>query len=129
MHQDGEVAASVSPPLLCVQDHDVWSPVTAAEERHLELLSSRRLVPAFAMLTCRMLQEPYREHYHEAGFNALFFIGAAHSWARDIRIVNADYGIGLEHAHFCTVGGRRAHDGLQARHHVNRCVFISDLAA
>ena len=49
------------------------------------------------------MQEPYREHYHEAGFNALFFIRAAHSWARSLRIVNADYGIGLEHAHFCTV--------------------------
>ena len=49
------------------------------------------------------MQEPYRDHYHEAGFNALFFMRAAHSWARSLRIVNADYGIGLEHAHFCTV--------------------------
>ena len=51
----------------------------------------------------RLTQEPYRDHYHEAGFNALFFVRAAHSWARDLRIVNADYGIGLMHAHFCTV--------------------------
>ena len=49
------------------------------------------------------MQEPYRDHYHEAGFNALFFVRAAHSWARSLRIVNADYGIGLTHAHFCTV--------------------------
>ena len=48
-------------------------------------------------------QEPYRPHFHEAGFNALFFLFAAHSWARDLRIVNADYGVGLDHAHFCTV--------------------------
>ena len=48
---------------------------------------------------------PYAEHYREEGYNALFFFGAAHSWARDLRIVNADYGIGLERAHFCTVEG------------------------
>ncbi len=52
---------------------------------------------------CDLAQEPYRDHYHEAGFNALFFVRAAHSWARHLRIVNADYGIGLMHAHFCTV--------------------------
>jgi len=50
-----------------------------------------------------ILQEPYRDHYQEAGSNALFFTRAAHSWARSLRIVNADYGVGLEHAHFCTV--------------------------
>ena len=48
-------------------------------------------------------QVPYAEHYKEAGYNAIFFLGAAHSWARELRIVNADYGIGLECAHFCTV--------------------------
>lgn len=48
-------------------------------------------------------QEPYAEHYKETGYNAVFFFGAAHSWARQLRIVNADYGIGLDHAHFCTV--------------------------
>lgn len=46
---------------------------------------------------------PYAEHYKEAGYNAIFFFDAAHSWARELRIVNADYGIGLERAHFCTV--------------------------
>ena len=55
------------------------------------------------MTPCMSAQEPYRDHYHEAGFNALFFAHAAHSWARNLRIVNADYGIGLMHAHFCTV--------------------------
>lgn len=49
------------------------------------------------------MQEPYAEHYKEAGYNAVFFFGAAHSWARQLRILNADYGIGLERAHFCTV--------------------------
>ena len=48
-------------------------------------------------------QEPYRPHFHEAGFNAVFLLFTAHSWARHLRIVNADYGIGVDHAHFCTV--------------------------
>ncbi len=70
-------------------------------------------------------------HHLEQGFNAIYFAGAMHSWARDITIHNADSGIlsygsaNLTIDNITTTGQREAHYSVHAGNVHN--VLISDL--
>ncbi|PYS69355.1 MAG: hypothetical protein DMF69_17285 [Acidobacteria bacterium] len=46
---------------------------------------------------------PYRAHFREKGYNAIFLQNIANSWVRDIEIQNADFGVDLNSTNFCTV--------------------------
>jgi hypothetical protein len=45
----------------------------------------------------------YPGHFLEQGYNAIYFNGLLHSWVRDVRILNADYGVNLNGSSFCSV--------------------------
>lgn len=45
----------------------------------------------------------YPGHFREKGANALFFNSASNCFARNLRIVNADYSLALNKAYFCSV--------------------------
>jgi hypothetical protein len=89
----------------------------------------------------------YGGHFTELGFNAVAFSGAAHCWARDLHLVNADSGV-FAGGHFCTIDGLRCstrgatpargavfgHHGVSLTGHDNLCTrfrfdqrFIHDL--
>ena len=61
-------------------------------------------------LTIEFAEKMYDGHFKEAGFNALYFSAAHDSWVRNVDIVNADYAVGLNGTHFCTLEGIRMHD-------------------
>jgi hypothetical protein len=46
---------------------------------------------------------PKRAHLQEEGFNAIQFTRASNGWVRDVRIIDADMGIKLHGARFCTI--------------------------
>ncbi len=47
---------------------------------------------------------PYRQHFQGYGFNAIHFDSVAHCWVRNVRIRNADNGIGTsKKSYFCTI--------------------------
>jgi hypothetical protein len=54
-------------------------------------------------LSIRFPWTPYPGHFREQGFNAIGFDGVAHGWIDDVEIENADWGIGLYRANFCTI--------------------------
>ncbi len=49
--------------------------------------------------------KPYMGHFTEKGFNAITINGVAHSWVRNVSILNADSGISLGGSVFSTVTG------------------------
>ena len=47
---------------------------------------------------------PYRQHFQGYGFNAIQFYEVAHCWVRNVRIRNADNGVGTsKKCYFCTL--------------------------
>ena len=61
-------------------------------------------------LTIEFAEAPYEGHFSEAGYNALYFSAAHDCWVKNIDIVNADYAIGLNGTHFCTLEGINMYD-------------------
>lgn len=61
-------------------------------------------------LTIEFAEETYKGHFKEAGYNALYLSAAHDCWVRNVDIVNADYAVGLNGTHFCTVEGIRLYD-------------------
>ena len=61
---------------------------------------------------------PWFGHHMEQGYNGIYFTSAYDSWARNIRVTNADSGIlsynsaNLTYRHITTDGQRRAHYGV-----------------
>ena len=56
-------------------------------------------------MTLEMAGTPYPGHFNEAGYNAIYFVGAHDSWVRDVTILNADYGVHFNRSFFCTATG------------------------
>ena len=57
-------------------------------------------------LTIEFPEVKYPGHHKERGYNAIYFETIANSWIRNIKILNADSGIFLQHgSRFCTVQG------------------------
>ena len=54
-------------------------------------------------LTVEFPATRYPGHFLERGFNAIYLNGVIHSWVRDVRVLNSDYGINLNGSSFCTV--------------------------
>jgi hypothetical protein len=75
-------------------------------------------------LTIHFPDSRYGGHFKEAGYNAIEFAGLFNSWIRDVRIVNADYGVNLNGCRFVTVrdvvigatDGRSGHHALNNSH-------------
>jgi hypothetical protein len=75
-------------------------------------------------LTIRFPESDYPGHFKEPGYNAIEFTGLFDSWIRDVRIVNADYGVNLNRSRFITVQdvvidaghGRSGHHALNNSH-------------
>lgn len=61
-------------------------------------------------LTIEFADKTYGGHFKEAGYNALYLSAAHNSWVRNVDIVNADYAVGLNGTHFCTLAGIRMYD-------------------
>lgn len=61
-------------------------------------------------LTMEFAEQTYGGHFMEAGYNALYLSEAHDSWVRNVDIVNADYAVGLNGTHFCTLEGIRMYD-------------------
>lgn len=61
-------------------------------------------------LTIEFAKQTYGGHFKEAGYNALYFSAAHDCWVRNVDIVNADYAVGLNGTHFCTLEGIRLYD-------------------
>ncbi len=45
----------------------------------------------------------YPGHFLERGYNAIYLNGVIHSWVRDVRVLNSDYGINVNGSSFVTV--------------------------
>ncbi len=67
----------------------------------------------------------YRGHFQETGYDALELTGVANSWVRDVRVVDADFGIVVTRSAFVTVtnvtldatdGRRMARTGFTGHH-------------
>lgn len=67
----------------------------------------------------------YRGHFQETGYDALSVSGVANAWVRDVRVVDADYGIVVAKSAFVTVtnvtldatdGRRMARTGFTGHH-------------
>ncbi|HEY0709120.1 MAG TPA: hypothetical protein VGG33_20085, partial [Polyangia bacterium] len=76
-------------------------------------------------LALEMASGSYPGHFNERGFNGIYFDGAHDSWVRNVKILNADFGLSLYRSFFCTVsnvvidanidrGGFTGHHGLNA---------------
>ena len=70
-------------------------------------------------LSIEFAQETYAGHFKEAGYNALYISAVHDCWVRGVHIINADYGIGLNGTHFCTLEGINMYDGAprEGGHH------------
>jgi hypothetical protein len=55
--------------------------------------------------TMEMAGTTYPGHFNEEGYNAIMFRGAHDSWARNVTILNADYGVHFNGSYFCTASG------------------------
>jgi hypothetical protein len=94
-----------------------WSPRVLA-------FSPRTAEVGVQHLTIRFPESAYGGHFKEAGYNAIELAGVFNSWIRDVRIVNADYGVNLNRSHFITVQdvvidaahGRSGHHALNNSH-------------
>jgi len=54
-------------------------------------------------LTMEFSGTPYPGHFLERGYNAIYFNGVLNSWVRDVRVLNADYGVNVNGSSFVTV--------------------------
>jgi hypothetical protein len=54
-------------------------------------------------LTVRFPETRYPGHFKEQGYNAIELGGVFHSWVRDVKVVNGDYGVSITSSHFVTV--------------------------
>ena len=83
--------------------HTEWQPEVHAVNATLKEAGVEELTIEFA-------ENTYGGHFKEAGYNALYLSAAHDSWVRNVDIVNADYAIGLNGTHFCTLEGVRLYD-------------------
>jgi hypothetical protein len=75
-------------------------------------------------LTVRFPETSYPGHFKEQGFNAIELGGVFHAWVRDVKVINADYGVSITSSHFVTVadvvidaaGERSGHHALNCGH-------------
>ncbi|KAL0022572.1 hypothetical protein WJX77_004978 [Trebouxia sp. C0004] len=63
-------------------------------------------------LTIEFAEATYGGHFSESGYNALYMSAVHDCWVRDVQIVNADYAIGLNGTHFCTLDGINMYDSI-----------------
>ncbi len=92
--------------------HDLrpeWTP-TVNEWRHLSEVGIEEIRFEFA-------HDEYYAHHLEKGFNAIYLTNAAHSWVRNIDLINADSGLltdGLANVTIedVRVAGRKCHYGV-----------------
>jgi hypothetical protein len=105
-----------------------WSPrVLASSPRTKEV--------GVQHLTIRFPESTYPGHFKEPGYNAIELQGLFNSWVRDVRIVNADYGVNLKGSHFITVQdvvidaahGRSGHHALNNSHGCDNLFIGFDL--
>uniref|UniRef100_A0A383WBX2 Uncharacterized protein n=1 Tax=Tetradesmus obliquus TaxID=3088 RepID=A0A383WBX2_TETOB len=89
--------------------HD-WSPAAASQEMGMADLSIE--FPNSG---------PYPGHFKEKGYNALFINMVANSFARNVRVLNADYSLLLQRSYFCTMSNividTTYNRGADAGHH------------
>lgn len=70
-------------------------------------------------LSIEFAEAAYDGHFREAGYNALYISAAHDCWVKDVHIINADYAIGLNGTHFCTLDNINMYDSTDRRggHH------------
>ena len=70
-------------------------------------------------LTIEFAEATYGGHFSESGYNALYMSAVHDCWVRDVHVINADYAIGLNGTHFCTLDGVGMYDSSPSRggHH------------
>ncbi|KAL0023531.1 hypothetical protein WJX79_009175 [Trebouxia sp. C0005] len=61
-------------------------------------------------LTIEFAEATYGGHFSESGYNALYMSAVHDCWVRDVQIINADYAVGLNGTHFCTLDGVGMYD-------------------
>lgn len=57
----------------------------------------------FEHLSIRFPWSPYRGHFKEKGYNALFFQNVSQCWVNDVTIQNSDFGVDFNSTNFCTI--------------------------
>jgi hypothetical protein len=97
-----------------------WSPRVRAFEPSVAQVGIEHL-------TIRFPETPYPGHFKERGYNAIELGGVFHSWVRDVRVVNGDYGVSVTSSHFVTVAGVVI-DSTNERtgHHALNCGYGGD---
>lgn len=75
-----------------------WSPTVFAVDPRLSEIGVEHLAIEFPHTT-------YPGHFNELGYNGIHFNHAWNSWVRDVRIVNADYGVSFTGCFFSTAQG------------------------
>lgn len=73
-----------------------WTPTLHAFSPSVTGVGVEGLTMSFPLTT-------YPGHFQERGYNAVNLRRVAHSWVRDVTILNADYGVSLSDAFFSTV--------------------------
>lgn len=73
-----------------------WSP-------EIHVIQATMREAGIESLSIEFAAREYGGHFQEAGYNALYFSAAHDCWAKHVQISNADYGIGLNGTHFCTL--------------------------
>ncbi len=75
-----------------------WSPVIKSVKPGVSEIGVEELAVEFPETT-------YPGHFDELGYNAVHFNNVQDSWVKNVRVVNADYGINITSSHFVTVQG------------------------
>jgi len=116
-----------------------WSPDVRPVSATVAEMGIEHLTIEFPLTT-------YPGHFSEQGYNAIDFREVAHSWVRDVEILNADYGVNVRDSYFVTVadvvldttgdrGNLVGHHGLNNGHGSDnlfigfdiRATFVHDL--
>ena len=63
-------------------------------------------------LTIEFAEAQYGGHFKEAGYNALYISAAHDCWVRHVHIINADYAVGMNGTHFCTLDSLSIYDSF-----------------
>lgn len=80
-----------------------WSPEVHTIQANLTEAGIESLTIEFAEAT-------YGGHFSEAGYNAVYMSAVQDCWVKDVHIVNADYAVGMNGTHFCTLEGVSMYD-------------------
>jgi hypothetical protein len=75
-----------------------WSPTVYVLSRTAEEVGLEHL-------TIQFPETSYPGHFDELGYNAVHYRGMFNSWVRNVRVLNADYGINFSDSFFCTADG------------------------